>query len=470
MYGRTHRIHFIGIGGSGMSGIAEVMLTMGYQVSGSDLKSSEVTDRIVELGGRVFVGHSESNVEGAQVVVYSTAVRPENPELVRARAMGVPVIGRADMLAELMRMKYGIAVAGAHGKTTTTSLIAEVLARGGLDPTIVVGGRLRALGTSARLGNGQFLVAEADESDGSFLRLAPAVTVITNIDREHLDHYRDLDEIRQAFVYFANRVPFYGVSVLCADDAGVRAILPGVVKRTLLYGTATDAAVRAEDIRLEGHGSRFRVLHEGRPLGEVELKVPGRHNVLNALAAVAVGVELEIGFEHVAGALADFRGVARRFEIRGEADGVQVVDDYGHHPTEIAATLAAARGLGGRRLVVFQPHRYTRTQALAEEFGTCFGDADRVWVLDVYPAGERPIPGVSGRTVVEKALQHGKAEIGYAADPATAVGEVAATARPGDVVITLGAGDVWRLGDEILARLRARHETAAASTTRTGGG
>jgi UDP-N-acetylmuramate--alanine ligase len=470
MYGRTHRIHFIGIGGSGMSGIAEVMLTMGYQVSGSDLKSTEVTDRIVELGGRVFVGHSESNVEGAQVVVYSTAVRPENPELVRARAMGVPVIGRADMLAELMRMKYGIAVAGAHGKTTTTSLIATVLARGGLDPTIVVGGRVRALGTSARLGNGQFLVAEADESDGSFLRLAPAVTVITNIDREHLDHYRDLDEIRQAFVYFANRVPFYGVSVLCADDPGVRGILSAVVKRTLLYGTAADAAVRAEDIRLDGHGSRFRVLHDGRPLGDVELKIPGRHNVLNALAAVAVGVELEIGFEHIAGALAEFRGVARRFEIRGEVDGIQVVDDYGHHPTEIAATLAAARGLGGRRLVVFQPHRFTRTQALAEEFGRCFADADRVWVLDVYAAGERPIPGVSGRTVVEKALQHGMAEIGYAADPATAVGEVAAAARPGDVVITLGAGDVWRLGDEILAGLRARRVTAAESTTRTGGG
>jgi UDP-N-acetylmuramate--alanine ligase len=466
MYGRTHRIHFIGIGGSGMSGIAEVLITMGYQVSGSDLKTTDVTDRIVKLGGRVFGGHSESNVEGAQVVVYSTAVRADNPELARARAMGVPVIGRADMLAELMRMKYGIAVGGAHGKTTTTSMIAEVLARGGLDPTIVVGGRLRALGTNARLGHGQFLVAEADESDGSFLRLAPAVTVVTNIDREHLDHYRTLAEIHQAFVYFANRVPFYGVSVLCADDPGVAAILPAVTKRTLLYGTVPGAAVRAEDIRLEGHGSRFQVLHEGTRLGEVELKVPGRHNVLNALAAVAVGLEVEIGFAHIAGALAGFRGVARRFETRGESAGVRVVDDYGHHPTEIAATLAAARGLGGRRLVVFQPHRYTRTQTLAEEFGACFADADRVWVLDVYPAGEKAIPGVSGRTVVEKALQHGKVEIEYAPDPTAAADEVAAEARPGDLVITLGAGDVWRVGDEILARLNARRVPAAA---RSGG-
>jgi len=470
MYGRTHRIHFIGVGGSGMSGIAEVLLTMGYQVSGSDLKASDVTERIVKLGGRVFIGHSASNVEGAQVVVFSTAVAGDNPELVRARAMGVPVIGRADMLAELMRMKYGIAVGGAHGKTTTTSLIAAVLGRGGLDPTIVVGGRLRALGTNARLGYGQFLVAEADESDGSFLRLAPAVTVITNIDREHLDHYKDLDEIRQAFVYFANRVPFYGVTVLCADDPGVRAILPRVTKRAMLYGTTQDADVRAEDIRPEPHGSRFRVVHAGRALGEIALQVPGRHNVLNALAAVAVGLELEIGFEHIAEALAGFHGVARRFETRGEADGVRVVDDYGHHPTEIAATLAAARGLGGRRLVVFQPHRYSRTQSLAEEFGRCFDDADRVWVLDVYPAGEAPIPGVSGRTVVEKAMQHGKTEIGYAADSTTVAGQVAAEARSGDVVITLGAGDVWKLGDEILARLKTRQETGSATATRTGGG
>ena len=467
MYGRTHRIHFIGVGGSGMSGIAEVLLTMGYQVSGSDLRASEVTERIVKLGGRVFVGHAGANVEGADVVVFSTAVGPDNPEMQRARAIGIPVIGRAEMLAELMRMKYGIAVGGAHGKTTTTSLIAAVLARGGLDPTVVVGGRLHALGTNARLGHGQFLVAEADESDGSFLRLAPALTVITNIDREHMDHYGSLDEVRQAFVYFANRVPFYGVSVLCADDPEVRGILPRITKRALLYGTRDDAELRAEDIRLEGDRSRFTVLHRGDRLGEIELKLPGRHNVLNALAAVAVGREVEIGFAHIAEALASFPGVARRFETRGEAAGIRVVDDYGHHPTEVAATLAAARSLGGRRLVIFQPHRYSRTLALREEFGGCFGDADQVWVLDVYAAGEAPIAGASGESLVESAHEHGATHVRYAGDPMAAVDAVAAMARAGDTVLTLGAGDVWKLGDEVLGRLRARQEAGSSTPAGT---
>jgi len=409
MYGKTHRIHFIGVGGSGMSGLAEVLLNMGYQVSGSDLKATEVTDRVQSLGGRVFLGHAASNVEGAQVVVYSSAVRPDNPELVRARANGIPVIPRADMLAELMRMKYGVAVGGSHGKTTTTSMVAAVLQRGGLDPTIVVGGRLKTLGTNAQLGNGRFLVAEADESDGSFLRLAPAVTVVTNIDREHLDHYKDLDDIRQAFIYFANRVPFYGVAVLCADDEHVRSILPKVTKRSILYGTRPEAEIRGTGLELVPGGSRFRVEAAGKRIGLVELHVPGRHNALNALAAVAVGLELEISFEHIAESLAGFRGVGRRFELRGEVAGVRVVDDYGHHPTEIAATLAAAKGFGaGRVLVVFQPHRYTRTAALREEFGRCFGDADLVWVMDVYAAGEPPIPGVTGNTVVESAHAHGE--------------------------------------------------------------
>ena len=454
MYGRTHRIHLIGIGGAGMSGIAEVLLTMGYQVSGSDLKASDVTNRIVTLGGRVFIGHAASNVEGAQVVVFSSAVTPDNPELHAATAAAVPVIPRADMLAELMRMKYGVAVGGAHGKTTTTSMIAAVLARGGLDPTIVVGGRLHALGSNARLGHGPFLVAEADESDGSFLRLAPAVAVITNIDREHLDHYASLDDIRKAFVYFANRVPFYGVTVACADDPQVRAILPEVRKRLLLYGTAADADVRAEDVRLGAEGARFRVIAHGRPQGEIELRLPGHHNVLNALAAVAVGLEVEVGFAHVAEALAGFGGVSRRFELRGEAGGVRVVDDYAHHPTEIRATLAAACVRAGRRLVVFQPHRYSRTRALAEEFGAAFGQADRVWVLDVYGAGEQPIEGVSGMTVVESARRQGAKHVMHAPDPDLVVTEVTAEARPGDTVFTLGAGDVWKLGETILARLR----------------
>jgi len=454
MYGHTRRIHFIGIGGSGMSGIAEVLLNMGYQVTGSDLKPSETTQRLIELGGRVYPGHAAANVENAQVVVYSSAVRDDNPELVAARASGVPVIARADMLAELMRMKYGVAVGGSHGKTTTTSMVAAVMSRGGMDPTVVVGGRLSAIGSNARLGHGRFLVAEADESDGSFLRLAPAVTVVTNIDREHLDHYADLAEIRQAFVYFANRVPFYGVSVLCADDENVRAILPQVTKRTLLYGTRDDAEVRALDVELLPHGSRFRVTAAGEPLGEVTLQVPGRHNVLNALAAVAVGLEFEVGFGHVGEALAEFRGVGRRFETRGEVAGVRVIDDYGHHPTEIAATLASARGLGGRVLVVFQPHRYSRTAALREEFGRCFGDADRVWILDVYAAGETPIAGISGHTLVEAAQRHGAGHVVDAASGAEAAAAVAAAARPGDTILTLGAGDVSRLGDEVLRRLR----------------
>ncbi len=455
MYGRTHRIHFIGIGGAGMCGIAEVLLNLGYQVSGSDLRLSETTDRLVRLGGRVFQGHAPANVEGAQVVVYSSAVKPENPELQAARAAAIPVIGRAEMLSELMRMKYGVAVGGSHGKTTTTSMIAAVLARGGLDPTIVVGGRLHAIGSNARLGHGQFLVAEADESDGSFLRLNPAVAVITNIDREHLDHYAGLEAIRQAFIYFANRVPFYGVTVLCADDGPVREILPSVTRRTTLYGTRPEAQIRATRIELVPGGSRMAVGAFGRELGVIELPVPGRHNALNALAAVAVGLEVEVGFDHIAESLAAFHGVGRRFETRGEAAGVRVVDDYGHHPTEILATLAAARTLGSRVLVVFQPHRYTRTALLREEFGGAFREADRVWVLDVYPAGEAPIAGVSGRTVVESALEQGSAHVAYAPDAFAVVAAVVAEARPGDLVLTLGAGDVWKLADEILGLLRS---------------
>ncbi len=455
MYERSHRIHFIGIGGSGMSGIAEVLLNMGYPVSGSDLKATEATDRLVALGGRVFVGHSPSNIEGAEVVVVSTAIGAENAELTAARAAGVPVIARADMLAELMRMKYGVAVGGSHGKTTTTSLVAAVLARGGLDPTIVVGGRLHALGSNARLGHGQFLVAEADESDGSFLKLAPAVAVVTNVDREHMDHYADLAAVRDAFVAFANRVPFYGVTVLCADDSGVRDILPRVGKRTVLYGTGEGVAVRATGIELVPHGSRFGVTVNGKERGAVELRIPGRHNVLNALAAIAVGLELEIAFAHIAEALAGFGGVSRRFETRGEVGGIRVVDDYGHHPTEVAATLAAARGLGGRVLVLFQPHRFTRTQALAEEFGAAFDDADRVWLLDVYPAGEKPIAGVTARTLVESAARHGAKHVEHAGDAAAAIEAVAREARPGDVIVTMGAGDVSKLAPRILERLTA---------------
>ena len=471
MYGRTRRIHFIGIGGAGMSGLAEVLLTMGYQVTGSDLKRSDVTERLAQLGGRVFEGHAASNIEGAQVVVVSSAVRADNVELQAARAAGMPVIARAEMLAELMRMKYGIAVGGSHGKTTTTSMIAAVLARGGLDPTVVVGGRLRALGTNARLGHGPFLVAEADESDGSFLRLAPAVTVITNVDREHLDHYGTLEEVRQAFVYFANRVPFYGATVLCADDPQIMTLLPRITKRHLLYGTGEDADLMARDVTLVPHGSRFLVEMHGRMLGEVTLHVPGMHNVLNALAAVAVGLEAEVGFAHIAEALAGFAGVGRRFETRGEAAGVRVVDDYAHHPTEIAATLAAARELGEHVYVIFQPHRYTRTAQLAAEFGGAFGDATRVWTLDIYPAGETPLEGVTADRIVEHAHAQGATHVGFSA-AGQAVEEVVRAARPGDIVLTLGAGDVWRLADIVLARLLAAEAGAGpalATGSATGG-
>jgi UDP-N-acetylmuramate--alanine ligase len=454
MYGRTHRIHLIGIGGAGMSGIAEVLLNMGYQVSGSDLKRSEVTDRLVRLGGRVFVGHHASNVEGADVVVFSTAVKDDNAELRAASAAGLPVIGRAEMLAELMRMKYGIAVGGSHGKTTTTSLIASVLARGGLDPTIVVGGRLHAIGSNARLGHGQFLVAEADESDGSFLRLSPALSVITNIDHEHMDHYTRMEELRQAFLYFANRVPFYGVSVLCGDDPRVREILPKVVKRTIVYGTSDEAQVRASDVRLEPDRSRFHVHAFGSDRGEIELQLTGHHNVLNALAAVAVGLELEIAFAHVAEALAGFGGVARRFELRGEAAGVRVIDDYAHHPTEIRATLAAARTAGSRVLAIFQPHRYSRTASLRKEFGQAFGDAARVWVLDVYAAGEAPLPGIGGRTVVESAHEAGARHVEFAETSDQAVRAALDEARSGDLLLVMGAGDVWKLADDLLDGLR----------------
>jgi UDP-N-acetylmuramate--alanine ligase len=447
----------VGIGGIGMSGIAEILLHLGsgIQVTGSDAKLSGITERLASLGAEILEGHCAVNVEGADLVVTSSAVRKDNPEVVAARHLQIPIIPRAEMLAELMRLyRYGIAIAGSHGKTTTTSMIAAVLARGGLDPTIVVGGRLKAIGSNARLGHGQFLVAEADESDGSFLRLNPAVSVITNIDREHLDYYSGLDALRQAFVYFANRVPFYGVTVLCADDPEVRAILPLVTKRATLYGTDPSAEVRATSIELVPHGSRFRLSAAGRDLGAMQLQVPGGHNVLNALAAAAVGLEVGVGFGHIAESLAQFHGVGRRFETRGEAGGVRVVDDYGHHPTEIRATLAAARTLGGRVLVLFQPHRYSRTSLLREEFGAAFADAERVWVLDVYAAGEAPIAGVTGRTIVEAAERRGASHLAYAPEAAAAVAEAAAAARPGDTVLTLGAGDVWRLGDDVLSALK----------------
>ncbi len=454
MFKRIRRIHFVGIGGIGMSGIAEVLHNLGYAVSGSDSRESENTRRLASLGIRVAIGHRAENVGEADVVVRSSAVAQDNVEVTAARQRLIPVIQRAEMLAELMRMKYGVAVAGTHGKTTTTSMVAGVLARGGLDPTIVIGGRLNALGTNARLGQGDFLVAEADESDGSFLKLSPTIAVVTTIDAEHLDYYRDLAHIQETFVEFINKVPFYGLAVLCLDQENIQSLLPRVEKRFVTYGLRSQADFLAEEIRFQGMMSEFQVLWKGERLGQVRLRVPGLHNVYNALAAVAVGLDLQIDFPTIQAALGEFAGVARRFQILGEPGGILVVDDYAHHPAEIQATLNAAKsGFGRRILAVFQPHRYTRTQALAHEFATAFYQADRLFVTEIYPAGEPPIPGVRGEQIAAGAKEHGHRSVTYVPVKEDLPEAVTAVARPGDIVLTLGAGDIWKIGEEILRRL-----------------
>ena len=469
MFAKIQRVHFVGIGGIGMSGIAEVLLNLGYKVSGSDLKPTSVTQRLASLGALIFEGHFAENARGAEVVVISSAVRPDNPEIAAAHAAHIPVIPRAEMLAELMRLKYGIAVAGMHGKTTTTSMIAAVLAAGGLDPTVVVGGRVDAMGSNARLGKSQYLVAEADESDRSFLKLSPILAVVTNIDREHMDCYRDMDDIKRTFVEFMDRVPFYGMVVSCNDNDGLRALLPRVRRRTVTYGTREGSDFRIHQVvappfsapGLEREGeevralSRFTVDYRGRALGEFHLHVPGVHNVLNATAAIAAGIGLDVQVEDVRSALADFRGVDRRFQLLGQAGGVSVVDDYGHHPTEICATLAAARQCGfGRIHVIFQPHRYTRTQSLMDEFAAAFNDADSLFLLDIYPASEPPIPGVTAQTLATRIAEQGSRPVTYAASFADALNGAAALARPGDMILTLGAGSVSQLGPQVLEALQ----------------
>ncbi len=452
MFRKAQRIHLVGIGGSGMSGIAEVLRTLGYEVSGSDLASTPVTRRLKRLGATIRKGHRGANVGDADVVVVSSAVRPDNPEVVEARRRKVPVIPRAEMLAELMRLKYGVAVAGAHGKTTTTAMIADVLAAGGLDPTVVIGGRVQSLRSGAKLGKGDVMVAEADESDGSFLKMKPTIAVVTNIDREHLDHYDSLGEIQDAFVQFLSRVPFYGAAVLCIDEPNVREILPRIDRRVLTYGFTSEADLFAAETRLDRFETSFTVAGFGERLGNVRLRAPGRHAVSNALAAIAVGLEFDVPFSTIARALARFRGVDRRFQRKGEAFGATVVDDYGHHPTEIQATLAAAReGFGARTVVVFQPHRYTRTEALLEEFGRAFFLADHVLVLPIYAAGEKPIPKVDGRAVVEALVRHGHPGAEFVPKGDAVPGRLRELVRPGDLVVTLGAGDVWKAGEEFLA-------------------
>ncbi len=455
MFKKYQQLHFVGIGGVGMSGIAEVLLNMGYRITGSDTRRGEAVERLERLGAKVFTGHQPSHVEGAHVVVYSSAVARDNVEVQVARQRGIPVIPRAEMLAELMRLKYGIAIAGTHGKTTTTSIVAAVLGAAGLDPTVVVGGRVHGLGTNARLGQGEFLVAEADESDGSFLKLSPTIAVVTTVDAEHLDHYADLDAIAAAFLQFVNKVPFYGAAVVCLDEPNIQRMIPQIEKRVITYGLESGADLTARRLGFSGMNSQFEVQHRGRVLGPASLQVPGRHNVLNALAAIGVALDLEVPFARIQSALAGFAGVQRRFQIRGEAQGVLVVDDYGHHPAEIRATLAAAKaGFDRRVLTVFQPHRYTRTHHLQREFLTAFYQSDVLIVMDIYPAGEAPIPGVHARDLAEGIAAHGHREVIYMdGDREEIVQYLCESTRPGDLVLTLGAGDVGQLGGQFLARL-----------------
>jgi UDP-N-acetylmuramate--alanine ligase len=462
MFATSQHAHFIGIGGIGMSGIAEILLNLDMKVSGSDLRRGPVTDRLAQLGATIYEGHNAANIAGATVVVTSSAVSPSNPEVLEARAHKIPVIQRAEMLAELMRLKYGIAIAGMHGKTTTTSMVASVLAAGGLDPTVVVGGRVDALGSNAKLGSSQYLVAEADESDRSFLKLSPILAVVTNLDREHMDCYHDMADVEQAFLTFIDKLPFYGAVTACVDNALLAAILPRAQRRVLTYGVAADADYRLEFLDAKkdsipaGQGSfaRFQVVTAHEQLGPFELHVPGHHNILNATAAVAIAHQLGISSEKIAEGLSHFRGVDRRFQLRGTARGVTVVDDYGHHPTEIRATLAAARECGYKKIhIVFQPHRFTRTLDLMDQFVGAFKDADTVIVLPIYAASEQPIPGVTAERLAAKIEGP---QVQYAPDFPSATAAVAAQAQEGDLILTLGAGNVSQLGPQILTALEKK--------------
>ena len=463
MFAKIQRIHFVGIGGIGMSGIAEVMLNLGYKVSGSDLKNSPVTQRLASLGATTFEGHTAENIAGAEVVVTSSAIAPDNPEVVEARKLHIPVIRRAEMLAELMRLKYGIAIAGMHGKTTTTSMVAAVLAAGGLDPTVVVGGRVDAMGSNARLGKSQYLVAEADESDRSFLGLSPILSVVTNIDREHMDCYRNMRDVRQTFLEFMDRVPFYGMIVACNDDLILRKLLPQVQRRVVTYGTrrGSDFLIVPGTIEQQPGEHRpvshFRISYRGKHLDDFTLHVPGMHNILNATAAIAVGIGLDLSVDNIRTALESFRGVDRRFQLRGKAAGVSVIDDYGHHPTEIKATLSAAKQCGFRKIhVIFQPHRYTRTKALMDDFTTAFRDADTLFLLDIYAAGESPIEGISGEVLASRIREASGRNVRYAPSFAEVAELISNEAEEGDMVLTLGAGSVSQLGPMILERFQAR--------------
>ncbi|HZR47083.1 MAG TPA: UDP-N-acetylmuramate--L-alanine ligase [Candidatus Manganitrophaceae bacterium] len=452
IFRKVQHIHFVGIGGAGMSGIAEILLNMGFQVSGSDRNESEQTRRLASMGGKIYLGHDPRHVEGAEVLVYSSAVGPDNVEVLAARAKKVPVIPRGEMLAELMRLRYGIAVAGAHGKTTTTTMIATVLAQGGLDPTAVIGGKVNSFGSHAKKGEGDFLVAEADESDGSFLKLSPTVAVVTNIDREHLDYYKTFEAIQATFLDFINKIPFYGLAVLCGDEKGIVDLIPRIGKRFMTYGLAPGLDLAAEEMTFHPWKTTFRARFHGAPLGLFELPVPGKHNVLNALAAIGVALELEIPTPAIQKGLAGYRGVERRFQLKGEKNGIVVIDDYGHHPTEIRATLAAAKaGWGDELIVVFQPHRFTRTRDCLEDLAGAFADADHLILTDIYPAGEAPIPGIDGKALHRAVLARRHPDAVYLEEPSEIVPLLKKKGRPGMMIVTLGAGDIWKVGKAFLS-------------------
>ncbi|MBW1739964.1 MAG: UDP-N-acetylmuramate--L-alanine ligase [Deltaproteobacteria bacterium] len=452
MYQKSYHIHFVGIGGIGMSGIAELLLNLGYKVSGSDLRLTDITTRLAQLGGTIFQGHRPEHIQGADVVVVSSAVEADNPEVVAAKEAIVPVIPRAEMLAELMRLKYSIAVAGAHGKTTTTWMIASVLDQGGFDPTVVIGGKLDSLGSNARLGQGAFIVAEADESDGSFLKLSPTIGVVTNIDAEHLDFYGDLEKIKQVFLDFINKIPFYGMAVLCLDNEGIQDLIPKIEKRFTTYGMTSQADYQAKDVTFEGLTTRYRIAHRGEVLGTVDLNLPGIHNVYNSMASIAIGIELGIPFDTILDALKDLEGVQRRLQVKGTSRGVTVVDDYGHHPTEIRLTLQAVRQCWPdcRIVVVFQPHRYSRTAALFNDFTRAFYQADSLVVLPIYPASEAPIENVDSQSLCEEIRQHGHKDVVFHDGQDAAVSYLKKTLRQGDILLTLGAGNVWQVGEQFL--------------------
>ena len=454
MYLKKYHIHFVGIGGIGMSGIAELLLNLGYRVSGSDVKSSDITDHLKTLGGTIFKGHTAENIKKADVVVVSSAIDPENPEVQAAGQASIPVIPRAEMLAELMRLKYSIAIAGAHGKTSTTSIVASVLAEGGLDPTVVIGGKLKSIGSNAVLGEGDFIVAEADESDGSFLKFSPTIAVVTNIDKEHLDFYADLDAIKTVFLNFLDRIPFYGLAVLCLDNEPIQGLIPRMKKRYTTYGMTSQADFQIRDVECGQQRSRFDIYHRGNKMGMINLNLPGIHNVYNATASIAVGVELNIAFDQIKKALETVEGVQRRLEIKGESNGGTVIDDYGHHPTEIKVTLETLEEnwQNRRKVVVFQPHRYSRTRALFDEFSRAFYQSDVLVVLPIYAASEKEIEGVTSQHLCEEIKAHGHKEVIYADGFKDALSHLRQILKPGDVLLTLGAGDVYKVGEEVLKK------------------